>query len=352
MEWGKEVIFTVYKFCFLFLFLFIPSVSAAVIIGEDQEDIEGVIIGETGIPVENFLELDDTPSSYAGEGGDCVIVNAGETGLRFGNCSNVSGGGSGDITSVLGDQYITNGSVTGDVNLVFNDALLNTTIDARSLSPTEANLTYLNLSGTNANQNLNIGIFNITASFFLGLFNWVIGDGPEYISFNGSTLDLNVTRLDEDFNQTPLINTVNTTANIEVLGFVTGAHAAGGNDGLFVNYTNTTTTGNITFGALAGYSAGNAFCNSEVATGSHMCTAGEILNSINNNISADNFTATFRVSELAPGFLAEANDCNGWTSPTGTALGSIFVGDPSFVNGYGTGSLVACNAERAIGCCL
>ena len=82
-----------------------------------------------------------------------------------------------------------------------------------------------------------------------------------------------------------------------------------------------------------------------------MCAMDEILNSINRNQSNANFTATFRVSEGAPGFLAEAYDCAGWTDQDGGSLGSIWVGSTSHANTYGTGSLVSCSASRAIGCC-
>jgi len=117
--------------------------------------------------------------------------------------------------------------------------------------------------------------------------------------------------------------------------------------GFFFNYTNVKTTGNITNGTLNGYFAANAICDAEYP-GTHMCQMYDILNTINTNRSISNFGATFRVSEGAPGFTANANDCDGWKSATSSALGSIWVGDTT--NG-GSGSLVACNAERAIGCC-
>jgi len=50
------------------------------------------------------------------------------------NCGTPSG--SGDITSVQGDSYITNGSNSGDVNLVFNETKLNNTIDDRDTNET------------------------------------------------------------------------------------------------------------------------------------------------------------------------------------------------------------------------
>ncbi len=118
--------------------------------------------------------------------------------------------------------------------------------------------------------------------------------------------------------------------------------------GFFVNYTLTKTTGNITNGTLQGYLAANEICRIEVPGSTHMCQIHEVLSTINSNRSLSNFTATFRVSEGAPGFTANANDCAGWKSAESSALGSIWIGDTT--NG-GSGSLVACNALRAIGCC-
>ncbi len=46
--------------------------------------VAGIVIGKVTSVVLNFLELTDTPSSYSGFGGDCVLVNSGETGLTFG----------------------------------------------------------------------------------------------------------------------------------------------------------------------------------------------------------------------------------------------------------------------------
>lgn len=117
--------------------------------------------------------------------------------------------------------------------------------------------------------------------------------------------------------------------------------------GFFANHTSTKTTGNITSGSLNGYLAANAICNAQYP-GTHMCQMHEILNTINANKTLTNFTDTFRVSEGAPGFTANANDCDGWKSEDGSSLGSIWIGNTT--NG-GSGSLVACNAERAIGCC-
>ncbi len=86
------------------------------------------------------LTLTETDPIYTGENstiariGDCpsgqFVQNTTTGGVE---CTSA---GSGDITSVLGDSYITNGSASGDVNLVFNDTKLNLTIDARDTNET------------------------------------------------------------------------------------------------------------------------------------------------------------------------------------------------------------------------
>lgn len=118
--------------------------------------------------------------------------------------------------------------------------------------------------------------------------------------------------------------------------------------GRFYNYTPITTTGSITNGSLVGYLAAAKICEGYYP-GTHMCQTSEIINHIMFNQSLQNFTATFRISEGAPGYLANANDCDAWQSATGSSLGSIWVADD--VDG-GSASLVACNAARAIGCCI
>jgi len=144
----------------------------------------------------------------------------------------------------------------------------------------------------------------------------------------------------------------NTTAGIQNLINSTGIYVSGVTGlSFFINYTLTTTTGNITNGTLNGYPAANNICSVEVAPGSHMCTINEILNSISKNISNQNFTATFRAGMGAPGYLVSANDCEGWTTSVSSALGSIWVGSKSHTNTYGAGGLVGCNALRAIACC-
>jgi len=60
----------------------------------------------------NFTSLIDTPSSYSGEGSNCVIVNVGETALVFGSC----GSGGGTNNSNTSEIWITSIGDLQDVN--------------------------------------------------------------------------------------------------------------------------------------------------------------------------------------------------------------------------------------------
>jgi len=64
----------------------------------------------------NFTNLQDTPNSYSGSASKCVVVNAGENSLSFGNCSDSAG----DITAVnTNDQYLSGGCTSGACSLTF-----------------------------------------------------------------------------------------------------------------------------------------------------------------------------------------------------------------------------------------
>ncbi len=122
--------------------------------------------------------LIDTNATTACTGGQVLFGN--------GSCGVISGGGgSGDITSVQGDIYITNGSNSGAVNLVFNETQLNDTIDNRIPAAT-------NPFDQELNQSSNVNFGNVTTvGFFTGIFNWIINladSSPAYLTFNGTTL--------------------------------------------------------------------------------------------------------------------------------------------------------------------
>lgn len=151
---------------------------------------------------------------YGLEGTNCSASQFVKNILEDGTFTCDTPSGAGDITDVQGDDiYIYNGSSSGDVVLVLNETKLNNSIDARSLNQTEADLIYLNLSGTNANQNINISPYSLevenltgssadfsgnvsTDSWFNGLFNFT--SVSNFFNFNGAELDFNST----DFNNT------------------------------------------------------------------------------------------------------------------------------------------------------
>src|SRR3990167_5380798 len=196
---------------------------------------------------------------------------------------------------------------------------------------------------------------NITASSGSGLFQFLGSQNNKITTGwftnlfvnNINTTEINSTIFRKNGNILNSTNELNTLyAGIEWDYNQTSAISLG----YYINYTPITTTGNITNGTLKGYSAANNICN-VYYSGSHMCQAGEILNSINRNQSNVNFTATFWISEGAPGYLSESYDCSGLTTSLGTSLGSIWVGSTTHLNTFGIGSLVACSAQRSIGCC-
>lgn len=79
--------------------------------------------GGGGAEAGTFLGLNDTLTSYAGQAGNCVIVNSTEDGLIFGAC----GTGTGDEKWLLTDPWIFNNSDSLD----FNKNLLNSTINKK-----------------------------------------------------------------------------------------------------------------------------------------------------------------------------------------------------------------------------
>ncbi len=141
---------------------------------------------------------------------------------------------------------------------------------------------------------------------------------------------------------------LNVTGNIETSGNVTANYLIG--DGSLItniadsvsiiNLTSSTYDGNITNGSLKGYEAANFICNAEFS-GSHFCTTDDIITIIaDQNMSAINSfssSATAWIIEGPPGYLANANDCLGWTSDTNTYLAPFWAYDD---NGGGMGWLV------------
>ena len=98
-----------------------------------------------------------------------------------------------------------------------------------------------------------------------------------------------------------------------------------------------------------GYSDANAFCSGTTGlSGSHVCTTGEILNTINSgqaNLIPAN--STLWISNGPPAFTANANDCQGWTTAAHNSYGAIW--NKIGINGFGT--LNPCDFPYPFACC-
>ena len=82
------------------------------------------------------------------------------------------------------------------VNGVNSNGTVKCIVDANTgptISNSSLNAIYLNLSGTNANQNINISFYNLSAGWFKGLFNWTTLNN--WLSFDGAVLSFNETKL-------------------------------------------------------------------------------------------------------------------------------------------------------------
>lgn len=127
-------------------------------------------------------------------------------------------------------------------------------------------------------------------------------------------------------------------------GSTTNNYYTGG--GVFVGMSAGSYNGNIVDGADNGYVAANNICSNEYSD-SHFCQTHEILNTINTE-DISGFSGTAWIVEGPPGYLADANDCMGFTDNSPTVLGSFW----EFISSNGgRGWLVNCSVSKPIACC-
>lgn len=142
---------------------------------------------------------------------------------------------------------------------------------------------------------------------------------------------------------------------IETAKMCLGTNATTGNEaycrtswpmslGLFVGFSAAST------GIAGGYTGANAACNT-AQIGSHVCEVAEMMNTINQNVTAY-FTGVANGTDMwinggPPGFTAPANDCVGWTDASSSKFGRKWRKD---VQG-GQGTLTFCNQPIQFACC-
>ncbi len=209
----KALILSALPFFFLFFITFISAWNFETPGGGDI-----TVTTITG-NLTNFTDLEDTPSTYSGQGDNCVLVNSGGTALVFGSCSAASG----DITSVQGDNiFIYNGSNSGDVTLVFN---ITKVVDyIGNWSDDQSN--YYTSSQTDTEiQNANTSLKDyVDTKFFSNLTNFTgtITD-TKLCTYNQSTglIDCNtdssggfITDQNDELNTTGSPTFINVTANL------------------------------------------------------------------------------------------------------------------------------------------
>lgn len=119
---------------------------------------------------------------------------------------------------------------------------------------------------------------------------------------------------------------------------------AGGGIPSAVNLTAGTYDGVIINGTLISYKAANQICYEE--WDGHMCTVDEII--LFEQLYDSGITVTAWAIEGAPGYTANANDCNGYQSNSGTQLASFY--DFNITTG-GMAWLTNCANSKKLACC-
>lgn len=118
------------------------------------------------------------------------------------------------------------------------------------------------------------------------------------------------------------------------------------NSGFFIGLTSDTVYPDLNYGGFRGYESANYLCDNNYGN-SHLCASYEIVDSIRNGDLAG-FTSSAWITNGPPGYLANANDCLGFTSSGGTNFGAFWLYDS---NGGGSGWLTSCSGKKVLACC-
>lgn len=158
------------------------------------------------------------------------------------------------------------------------------------INTTQVNSQFLNLSGTNANQNLNISSFNITANYFIGNGSLLTGITGDNLSWNQSFADSRYSSIIWGYNQTlPAINLINNSWNESRANLLYS--------NIQWNYNQTTPFTNWLSTFVFNYNQtipSNSYTDTQiinldnntiVRTGNYNCTSGQVFQNITVNSS-------------------------------------------------------------------
>ena len=253
-----------------------------------------------------------------------LSTSSGRLGLNTSGFTSGTYGGTGIITSLSIDAY---GRVTGIITSTLSSANLS---DSSTLAYKNGDNIFTGLSTFN-----NTSTFNST-SVFQGpiLVGTTTASGTMKIRVAG-TVGAN---LYCDING-------NNCFDPSVIGWNAPVSA--------ITTTIVTSTGDFTTttgaGIKYGYEAANYICNFYYP-GYHFCFTGEVTQAIKNLGSSNfgNFGAYAWIAEGPPGYTANANDCDGYTTSSPTYLGAYWLYRN---NGGGSGWLINCGESRPFSCC-
>ena len=117
-----------------------------------------------------------------------------------------------------------------------------------------------------------------------------------------------------------------------------------------ITFSTLTYDGEIASGGYTGYYAADLICNGDEA-GSHFCDTGEVGLFLTGNASSTIDGVTAWVKEYAPGYTANANDCNGFTNNSATYLGAFLDNTGGVTASSESYWLTNCSVSKKLTCC-
>lgn len=242
-------------------------------------------------------------------------------------CSEKSNGtGGGDITGVTTNgKYLSGGALSGQVDLLLNETVLNATIGNISDARDDVG------SGSDGNNYTTSIVFTGTSTKTLTLARYGMENSNLTASFSDTDTDCN-----------------DATCNITNTGTLDGYEAADLVDKFVteINLTVATSTGD-----MSGYNGSKALCDAEFDD-MHLCSMAEIIYYVQ-NYDYSGLSGSVWVLSGSPKYspaTVPVNDCNGLThGVAGTYLGTFWNFGANNLGGVGV--CAHCGNTAKLACC-